>query len=70
MTLEYSGRSGPNRADQLILSKLLFKDLKSLDQKVFVVTDDREIRHGALQTGAKFVRTDLFAVLLADFKCL
>ncbi len=70
VTLEYSGGSGPNRADELILSRLLFKDLKTLDQKVFVVTDDRQVRQGALQTGAKFVRTDLFAVLLGDFRCL
>jgi hypothetical protein len=66
----YSGGSGANRADELIVAHLQFKDLKSLDQKVFVVTDDREIRKQILQTGAKFVRNDLFAVFLRDFGAL
>jgi hypothetical protein len=70
VSVEYSGGTGRDRADEMIVSRLLFKDLQSLDQKVFVVTDDRQIRQAILQTGAKFVRTDLFAVLLADFGCL
>ena len=70
VSVEYSGGTGRDRADEMIVSRLLFKDLKTLDQKVFVVTDDRRIRHAILQSGAKFVRTDLFAVLLADFGCL
>jgi len=70
VSVEYSGGTGRDRADEMIVSRLLFKDLQTLDQKVFVVTDDRRIRHAILQSGAKFVRTDLFAVLLADFGCL
>jgi predicted RNA-binding protein with PIN domain len=66
----YSGGTGKNRVDDLIVSHLQFKDLTSLDQKVFVVTDDREVRRGIVQTGAKFVPADLFAVFLQDFKCL
>jgi hypothetical protein len=66
----YSGGTGKDRADQLIVSQLQFKDLKSLDQKVFVVTDDREVRRGILQTGATFVPANLFAVFLKDFECL
>lgn len=70
VSVEYSGGAGRDRADEMIVGRLQFKDLQSLDQKVFVVTDDREIRKGVVQTGAKFVRNDLFAVLLADFNCL
>ncbi len=66
----YSGGTGKNRADQLILDQLQFSDLKSIDQKVFVVTDDREVRRGLLRTGAKYVPANLFAVFLQDFKCL
>lgn len=70
VTVEYSGGTGSNRADDMIVNRLQFKDLDRLDQKVFVVTDDRQIRHEVLKTGAKFVRTSLFAVLLADFQAL
>jgi hypothetical protein len=62
--------AGLDRADELITSRLQFKDLRSLDEKVYVVTDDRAIRTEILRTGAKFVPNDLFAVLMADFQCL
>ncbi len=65
----YSGGTGHNRADEMIVSKLQFKDLQSLDQKVFVVTDDREVRRGIVRTGAKYVPANMFAVFLHDFKC-
>jgi hypothetical protein len=68
--VHYSGGNGTHRAEELIVSNLQFKDLQSLDQKVYVVTDDRELRRRILQTGASFVPNDVFAVLLADFHCL
>jgi len=68
--IHFSGGTGRDRADELIVSRLQFEDLKSLDQRVFVVTDDRSVRRQILRTGAKFVPNDLFAVLLADFDCL
>ncbi len=70
LEIHFSGGNGRDRADELIVSRLQFKDLQSLDQRVFVVTDDRAVRRQILQTGAKFVPNDLFAVLLADFQCL
>ena len=68
--IHFSGGTGRDRADELIVSRLQFKDLQSLDQRVFVVTDDRAVRRQIVRTGAKFVPNDLFAVLLADFQCL
>ena len=66
----YSGGTGKDRADELIVANLQFKDLQRVDQKVFVVTDDREVRRGIVRTGAKYVPVNLFAVFLHDFKCL
>jgi hypothetical protein len=66
----YSGGQGQNRADELIVSQLQFTGLKDLAQKVFVVSDDREVRRGILRTGASYVPCDLFAVFLNDFQCL
>jgi hypothetical protein len=66
----YSGGEGRNRADALIVSHLQFKDLSSLQQKVFVVSDDREVRRGIVRAGASYVACDLFAVFLKDFRCL
>ncbi len=66
----YSGGEGRNRADELIVSHLQFKDLKDLQQKVFVVSDDREVRRGIVRAGASYVACDLFAVFLNDFGCL
>jgi len=68
--VSYSGGTGANRADELITSRLQFKDLRSLDEKVYVVTDDRAIRTEILRSSAKFVPSDLFAILMADFHCL
>jgi len=65
----YSGGQGQNRADELIVSQLQFTGLKDLAQKVFVVSDDREVRRGILRTGASYVPCDLFAVFLSDFQC-
>jgi len=65
----YSGGTGKNRVDQLIVAHLQFKELQHVDQKVFVVSDDREVRRGILRTGAKYVPANVFAVFLNDFKC-
>ena len=70
LEVHFSGGVGRDRADTLIVSRLQFKDIQTLDQRVFVVTDDRAVRRQILQTGAKYVPNDLFAVLLADFQCL
>lgn len=70
VAVEFSGGNGQHRADELIVSRLQFSDLQSVDQKVFVVTDDWGIRRDILKTGCKFVPNDAFAVVLNDFGCL
>jgi hypothetical protein len=70
LVVEYSGGNGEHRADQLIVARLGIKDMRNIDQKTFVVTDDRQVRREITPAGAKYVPNDIFAVLLADFHCL
>jgi hypothetical protein len=66
----FSGGQGAGRADRRIAEYLEVKDLHDLGRRVFVVSDDREVRRKAVTHGALYVRVSLFAILLEDFKCL
>ena len=68
--MAFSGGQGTDRADRRIAEYLEVKDLQDLGRKVFVVSDDREVRRKAVTHGALYVRVSLFAVLVEDFKCL
>jgi hypothetical protein len=64
--VEYSGGTGKNRADHRIAMDLQFKRMQAQGKKVFVVSDDREVREEALQHGARYVPVGEFAVLLGE----
>ncbi len=68
--IEYSGGQGEHRADNRITEQLAIRRTEELEQKWFVVSDDRAVRREALKYGAQYVPVDLFAVLLNDFNCL
>ena len=68
--MAFSGGQGTDRADRRIAEYLEVKDMQDLGRKVFVVSDDRQVRRKAVSHGALYVRVSLFAVMLEDFKCL
>ena len=70
LEVEYSGGQGEHRADQRLRSHVTWRRPEELDQKWFVVSDDRAVRSQAAHYGANPVPVDVFAVLLADFHCL
>jgi hypothetical protein len=70
LEIEYSGGQGEHRADQNIAEQVAWRRPNELNQKWYVVTDDRAVRRHAVSDGARVVPVNLFAVLLADFGCL
>ena len=70
LEVEYSGGQGEHRADHRLRSHVTWRRPEELDQKWFVVSDDRAVRSQSVQHGANAVPVDVFAVLLADFHCL
>jgi predicted RNA-binding protein with PIN domain len=70
LEIEYSGGQGEHRADERIGAHVAWRRPEELDQKWYVVTDDRAVRRQAVKNGARYVPADLFAVLLSDFQCL
>jgi hypothetical protein len=70
LQIEYSGGQGEHRADERIDAHVAWRRPDELDQKWYVVTDDRAVRRQAVKNGARYVPADLFAVLLSDFQCL
>lgn len=68
LRVEFSGGNGEHRADQLIIANLQGKTAPN--RKVFVVSDDLAVQREATKNQAIPVPIDLWAVLLADFKCL
>jgi hypothetical protein len=70
LEIEYSGGEGEHRADERIGAHVAWRRPEELDQKWYVVTDDRAVRRQAVKNGARYVPADLFSVLLSDFQCL
>jgi hypothetical protein len=70
LEIEFSGGQGDHRADRRIRNHLFERRPESGDQKWYVVSDDRGVRRQAAKNNAIPVPIDLFAVLLADFRCL
>ena len=65
--VEFSGGEGAHRADNRIEAYLQFlrtKSLQTVDHKVFVVTNDIELRRSATKLNAVAVSIESFAVLL------
>lgn len=69
LTVEYSGGTGQNRADQRIAELIEFRRPEELEEKWFVITNDREVRRRAVASQAQPVLVDVFSVLLHDYVC-
>ena len=70
LQLEYSGATGTNRADDVIINRLASKTLQNLNLRRFVVTDDRGLQQRVRQSDACYVPLGGFEAILRHFKCL
>jgi len=64
--VEFSGGHGEHRADRRIAEDVAYQSRQKPAPKIFVVSNDHEVRQHALQHGARYVSAEAFAALLAD----
>jgi hypothetical protein len=66
--IEFSGGTGPHRADHRIHEHLTFADFASTPTKKFVVSNDMEVRRFAQDHNALPVSAEALGVILTDAK--
>src|SRR5690606_13489953 len=60
--IEYSGGTGAQRADSVILGRLRHLTMSDVSRPCYLVTDDRRLRDDAQREGARCVRTTAFVL--------
>jgi len=61
----FSGGTGPNRADTIILHSLERNEYRSQFDDIVLVTDDQELGYEAMNLGARLLGADEFCSLLS-----